>query len=391
MNIVIHGREHLVFRDGRPFGDDGMVNGGMVRWPWPSTVAGLVRSRIGFSLAADFFSPEKKEEGAALVKKINVRRISPAWKPAGGSWAYLFPAPADAVVVAADGGQLAIQGFALANPGEGAGVNLPWDNWLVPVSGCREKPAADAPELWFADQFFSWLETGGFQGSVAAARLGVGLPQPETRLHTAINPETGTAAHGSLFASQGIRLATAAIPGRPAGDFGISVELGDIPAGANPVGPAYFGGERRVVEVEELVEPFPPCPDIFAGNRFLRLVLVSPGDFGSWAPDWLRPAPDDGQTPWRQVPESDIKVRLRSAFVPRWQPMSGWDYLAAGPKATRKIVPAGAVYVVELEDPGRARELATLLWGRSMADGLTHPDGCGVVCVGKIDPQTIKE
>jgi CRISPR-associated protein Cmr3 len=394
MNIVIHAEEPLVFRDGRPFGDPGHVNGGLLRWPWPSTLVGMLRTRIGLSRDKDFFQPDSsgtiEADKLDALKTITARRIMPLWQEQGKtSWEYLYPAPADALCIEDDStSDLQVHGFSYEDPCDRGGIDLPWRNWRIPIAGTMEKPAKESPELWFEKTYFNWLENGVLAGSKPAEEIGVHLPLPEVRMHTAIDPGTGTVKTGQLFASHGIRLAVRAAGKRPAGRLGFGVELENTDSQDAPFGPCFLGGERRVAVVERLQETFPQCPDWFAGKRYLRLVLLTPGDFGSWAPDWLRPDPTATETSWRTVPGSDITVRLCSAFVPRWQPVSGWDYAAGGPKATRKLVPAGAVYVVELQDPAQSRQLADLLWGRSMADNLAHPDGCGAVCLGNVSVTT---
>jgi len=123
MNIVIHSRETLVFRDGRPFGDPGHVNGGMLSWPWPSTVVGMLRSRIGLSRDKSIFQTKNgklvAKEKVKALNSITAGRIIPVWQPdgAGNEWQYLFPAPADALVHKASGeNNYSISGFEYENP-----------------------------------------------------------------------------------------------------------------------------------------------------------------------------------------------------------------------------------------------------------------------------------
>ena len=391
MNVVIHSRETLVFRDGRPFGDPGHVNGGMLCWPWPSTITGMLRSRIGLSRDREMFQTRNGQLVARKkveeLNRITARRVIPVWQPGGAEneWQYLFPAPADALVHRAAGqDNFSVDGYNYENPFEQGGINLPWRNWKVPVTTVSEKPAFDSPDLWYGDHFFTWLEKGELKEDVAARDLGMSFPVPEVRMHTAIDPATGVVRTGQLFASQGINLTTPDSEQSKAGRMGIGVELTGTEEGDNPHGPCYFGAERKTAFVDTLTTSFPPCRDWFENRKFLRLILISPGDFGSWAPSWLLPDKRKNETCWRVVPGTDISVRLASALVPRWQPVSGWDYLKGEPKKTRKLVPAGAVYVIEVKDSSRSQELARLMWGRSMADGLSDPDGCGAVCVGNI-------
>jgi CRISPR-associated protein Cmr3 len=389
VNIVIHSNEPLVFRDGRPFGDSGHVNGGMLRWPWPSTLVGMLRSRIALSRDPDYFQAENGEKAdadkLAALKAITAERTLPIWQQAGTrTWQYLFPAPADALVLPGQSeNSYQVSGFKYVNPFDQGGIDLPWKNWLLPIAESMEKPAGDSPRFWYQSTYFDWLKNGSVQKEISAKELGLSLPQPEIRMHTAIDSQTGTVKTGQLFASQGIRLTTADNDRQKGGRFGFGIELRNTADSDDPLGACHLGGERKTAFAAPLKEKFPVCPDWFDNSRYLRLILLSPGDFGSWAPSWLLPDKAAEETDWKTVPGSDIALRLCSAFIPPWQPVSGWDYETRSPKATRKLVPPGAVYVVELKDSAQAQNLAEMLWGRSMADNLSDPDGCGIVCVGK--------
>jgi len=396
IQLVINSTEPLIFRDGRPFGDFGTVTGGVLRWPLPSTIAGMVRTRIGVNHASDFFWKKDRAErtnNIAAILKIGVRWTLPVWKPHGGQWRYLFPRPADALLmnVPDTSGVYTLHRFTLQKGDPSFGHDLPWKNWLLPVSDQRDKPAADAPDFWHQAAFLQWLMLEPMQENYSHQELGFSLPELEVRMHTSIDPETGTVCKGQLFSSSGIRLE---IPqGREQqcsthgarGTYGIGVAIIDHEEADNPFGICLLGGERRTVFTDPLETPFPTCPTGFQSEKFLRLVLVTPGNFGGWAPDWLRPSKDVDETPWATLPDTDIQVRLVATHLSRWQAISGWDYDRRGPKAMRKLTPAGTVYVIEVKSPERSQELANHLWGRSIAQGLHNQDGYGVVCIGKVN------
>jgi len=384
MNIVIYANDPLVFRDGRPFGDAGHVNDGVILWPWPSTIAGVLRTRIGLNRDKDFFAKTSQKENIGAIKKVHINRVLPLWRADDSeTWQHLFPAPADALVVE-DGerDEYRIYSYSYEDPFEGGGINLAWKNWRIPVAETAEKPASDAPAFWYEDKFFAWLRHGSVPGPIKAKDLGFSWPALETRMHTAIDPETGTVKTGQLFSSSGIRMETQESEREAGGRFGIGAELTGLLPSDTPEGNCLIGGERRVAYIERIENRFPSCPDWFENARFLRLILISPGDFGAWAPSWLIPDKDRDETNWSRVPGTDIDVRLCSAFVPRWRPISGWDYEKQAPKATRKLVPAGAVYVIEIKDSSRSRDLAGLLWGRSLNENPDDQDGFGCVCIG---------
>lgn len=408
IDIVIHSRETLVFRDGRPFGDSGHVNGGLLNWPMPATVSGVVRSRIGVDRDKDFFfaGPGEKEKNIESIRQVSIARVIPLWKGKNSSgtdrqqWDYLFPAPADAILFDTENSDDKIEkkydicAFKYETVGENEGVGMP-ENWLLPISSRSEKPGKDTPCLWFKDVFFKWLENSSIDTQpVAGRQIGVNWPQIDQRMHTAIDPDTGTVRHGQLFSSHGIRLESSGNHNQQAGAYGIGVTVDNVSPEDDPTGGCRFGGERKVALIDKLRNPFPACPDWFAKQKFLRLVLISPGNFGGWAPGWLKPELTEelnkqSQTSWVSFPGSDIKLRLVSAFVGRWQPVSGWNLETGKPKATIKLVPPGSVFVVELQDVERSQEFAKLVWGRSI-DGQRDPmpgsDGYSCVCVGRFKP-----
>jgi len=393
IQMVINNAEPLIFRDGRPFGDFGTVDGGVLRWPLPSTIAGMVRTKVGTNRATDFFWNKdiaKKKENIEAIKKVGLKWTLPVWKPAGGQWCFLFPRPADALFFEDTDQQdiYTLNSFSYTKTEQDCGHDLPWKNWLLPISTKREKPATDTPELWHQEIFLKWLLLEPMGPEFNKDQLGLALPELEVRMHTAIDSQSGTVKSGQLFSSSGIRLEISKntqddTSHSVEGVFGIGVGITGHLDSDNPFGPCLLGGERRTVFADPLETQFPLCPAAFDDQKFLRLVLITPGEFGGWAPDWLKPSAQEDQTPWVTVPETDIEVRLVSAHLSRWQAVSGWDYEKRGPKATSKLTPAGTVYLLELANPSRSQELAEHLWGRSINQELQDLNGYGVVCIGK--------
>ncbi len=391
-NYIIHSSEALVFRDGRPFGDPGNVDAGLLQWPLPPTITGMMRTQVGLSRdPAYFHNNSKRQNRLRDIMKVKTDRILPMWQKEGAvDWQFLYPAPADALLVDAESaGKFQVHGFTYETISEDEGVNLPWSDWRLPVTTAREKPARDIPALWHENQLLHWLEYGQINGAIPFRELGLPWPQTEFRMHTAIS-ESGTAAASQLFSTQGVRLETLEKSGQGiTGRYGIGVTLSGTEQGDDPSGICRLGGERKVARVDALTDdPFPKFPENwFRKDRFLRLILLSPGNFGGWAPKWLQPRFDNVTLPWNKVPGTDIHVRIVSAHIPRWQPVSGWDFAKGGPRATSKLVPAGSVYIVELKDSGQSQALARRLWGRSIADNPDEANGYGIVCTGKLTTQ----
>lgn len=398
--IVVTSRETLVFRDGRPFGTAANLTGGRLLWPMPSTLAGMIRSRIGLALSTQdrgFFDRQNPARGAniARLRQIAVSNILPVRRHfEAATWEFLFPSPADAIVCDHNQHSVSIGRFGCAPLRASEGCSDLWPDWLLPQTEETRKPASARPAFWHASHFFAWLREDVFQ-PLARHELGIAGATPETRVHTALDPDTFAVKEGALFESPGIRLATKASSGAAAEELGLAVFLGALGAAEDPTGSAHLGGERRVAHNDAFTQPFPAAPDdlqrAWQGQRFLRLVLTSPGAFDGWAPRWLLPPAADRSAAisWQTIPNTTLEVRLRSAFVSGWSPLSGWDYDTFSPKPMRKIVPAGSVYVIELRDPAQSATVAAALWGKSICDpprdDREHPparDGFGTVLIG---------
>ncbi len=391
MNLLITSPNALMFRDARPFGDFGRYSGGLHKWPMPNTVAGALRTREGFARSADFFdraNPRRRENIAAALA-MPLEWMLPVCRPAGGEWQYYFPRPADAIIVQdpGDNGKITVARFALSPPMAGEGSDLPWKDWLYPITRAKGKPAPGVPELWNDASARAWWEKGAV--SLAdGSKEGLGLPLPpqDIRMHVGIDAETFTAAEGKLFASGGVRLERK-VSGKGGAafiEYGIACSFDGKEGG----GLIHLGGERRTANVQALSLPAPTAPAISETARYLRLQLLTPGNFGAWAPQWLLPGDNSVLLPWGAPREGfPCKLRLRSAMLGGWQAASGWDYARHKPKATRKLVPAGSIYVVELEDPSKAQAVRNALWLKSLCpDGSQEAcDGFGVTAVGNAD------
>jgi CRISPR-associated protein Cmr3 len=108
------------------------------------------------------------------------------------------------------------------------------------------------------------------------------------------------------------------------------------------------------------------------------MVLATPALFDDgWKPKWAR----EGRPPGLDA-RDDIKLKLVSACVPRWRPLSGWNFEIGktGPKAVRRLAPAGSVYFFEVS--GAASALARL-WLRPVSDQpQDRRDGFGLALWG---------
>lgn len=386
MNLLITSADSLMFRDARPFGSFGVFSGGLHRWPMPGTVAGALRTRLGFLRSSDYFQKRADRGNIEAILREPLRWMLPVIRKAGEEqWQYLFPRPADAVIHMDPARGLQVSRPVLRPLGDSEeGTDLGLKDWLYPFTEVRDKPPSDIPGFWHDSVMRSWWEGADAGSPNGMDDLGVPPPPLDIRRHTAIDPKTYTAADAQLFASGGIRLE------RRMGDawheYAILCCFGlDEKETPKLNGEFHLGGERRMATLAAVETPAPAPAEIPENTKYLRLHLLTPGNFGTWAPEWLMPAENSDETPWGVPWEGfPCRMRLRSAFLHSWTPVSGWDYEKHKPKAMRKLVPAGSVYVVELEDPTKALQVRDALWFKSLCvtGSREQLDGYGVVAVG---------
>ncbi len=392
----------VILRDGRPFGESGVFGGTALDWPMPQTLAGMCRSSLGFGRSKDFFANKRNLE---KILAIGLKRILP-YVSGGDGREFLLPTPADLVFVAksedgneTEGHKVHPLRYAGLSPGEGTDLNS--ELWLYPLLNMKGKPTP-------SPRFLRWDLAGKYLadsipsegGDTDMDRDAVTGPVKEFRVHTAIDPCSRSVDEGRLYAESGIYLKAAGKTG-PAPETGdplaeyrfkrqddivVSFELEGTEPDEKLDASLYLGGERKRVDafVADSM-PFPQLPNYLENQRFLKLLLITHGDFGSWAPPWLLPGGDVSNIQWTREPLSGIEVRLRSAVVKGWDPVSGWDYAKRTRKAFRKLARPGSVYVVELKNPAESEALAKALWGNSLcpAGSQSERDGFGQTLIAK--------
>jgi CRISPR-associated protein Cmr3 len=144
-------------------------------------------------------------------------------------------------------------------------------------------------------------------------------------------------------------------------------------------GAVPFAGKRRSVFLQKAntSSPIPTPPDgllkTIANQGKARVILLTPGYFNrGWMPSTLL------QT------EDDVTVKLKAAIVPRPQTVSGWDLDIKKPKPTRRLVPAGSVYFIEIQgDMENKIRWLQKRWWQSISDvGQERIDGYGLAVFG---------
>lgn len=360
----------LFWRDGRPFSaaDGTETTGRSLPLPYPSTLAGFVRTQIGRAEGAPFHDPEYLKVlhaipvlGPLLVEDQEI----------------LLPAPRDAVVYW-EGEKPKVVRLIPRPPEEGEGTDLPEGLWPLEVT--EEAKPATGFNFWTAEEMTRWLLG---EGVVPKRRVG---PPEEVRVHVALDPSTGASRKGQLFSVAYRSLEGQGEKGRVV-SWSLRARV-TLPEGKTLAPVGVFGGEARpvAVEVKEgLSEHWFDCPEpikarfqgLGQGAR-IRMVLATPAIFAhGWRPGWLERPGEPHQ------PRGLAKVRLRlvAAAVGRREAVSGWNLRTGRPKPVRWLVPAGSVYFFEVEE-GDPRALLES-WMRPVSDReQDRKDGFGLAIWG---------
>lgn len=369
---TIEPRDPLIVRDGRP--NNGRSESATLSFPYPSTIAGLVRTRLGsdehgaFDPAQDLASLLCAEIRGPLLTRLDD----------GGLY---VSSPRDAVVFGS-----VLRRLSPVEPPPGtlfddAFSGMPVE--LAPGHSAAGKPA-QSPAWWPWDLFARWLaEPGALDGGDTKALLVnalVELPS-EVRSHVKLT-DTWTAEDGMLFTTRGLRFMT------PAGEpLALAVDVDASKAAGRTlragIGPS--GGERRLARWAPATSlSLPALPE---GVRAalaaetpsvrVRVVLLTPAIFEEgWKP---------GSAPGQLLgARCGITPTLVASCVPRPETVSGWDFAKRAPKATRRLVSAGSVYWLDLAGkPDDRMRWAREVMMTNVSDGeQDRRDGFGLAAVG---------
>ncbi|OPX70903.1 MAG: CRISPR-associated protein [Methanoregulaceae archaeon PtaB.Bin009] len=381
--FTITPRDPVIARDARPFGFG--IRMKSLDWPYPSVLAGSLRTMFGKTEKAGDFSPD-------TVMWLKGLAISGPFPLVDGS--LFFPAPKD--ILLKDLRNDRFEAFPLrpAEMGKGQGCDLPHPGLLpamLPQTVTEEfKPAKSAP-FWSLKTMVSWLTEdtdASFSNRISPVHTGADslqYPEKDARIHTKIVPERGVADDGMLFETVGLDFTAKR---KSVGDQVRIAARMDSNGGCSMVDTLHpFGGERRLAHWKSCAGHTGwTCPDEIKtsvkDSERVRMVLATPAIFtGGWLPGWLGEkngclvgSPPGGP--------DDLVLRLVSACVDRWKPLSGWSLETRGPKAIRRVVPAGSVYFFETEK-GSAAALAERCWLQSVSDDpQDRLDGFGLTLWG---------
>jgi CRISPR-associated protein Cmr3 len=358
----------LFFRANKGFGDPGSYGESMVP-PWPSVVAGAIRSRIladsGTDLAAfargEAVHPEigrRDSPGSFLLAGLQLARRK------DGEVEPLYPMPADLIVQS--------DGVSLAQP-----VALPESlrsSYPLPLHPVAAQPKRGKP------QGGQWLTADGWKKYVAGRTpdpnelaSSQSLWKTDARVGIGLGAHTRSVEEGRLFTAEAVAFRMA-IHGGERADIGLLAAVRGCtpPAG----GFVRLGADGRAAAVHPLGKFEAPEPDWarIVREKKLRLILATPGLFRhGWLPEGCRK-----QNGVFLFDLHGVRGRLAAASAARAETVSGWDLAREQPKTACRCAPAGSVYWLDevQADEASLRALAERgLWPEPCPDEFRRAEG----------------
>jgi CRISPR-associated protein Cmr3 len=369
-------RDGLFCKDGRGWYTSDVGRSHAHLWPPPSTVRGALRAAWGHSLMARTRGTLPPEAWERETQGVVLGMLLALWRPYGKDFFApehrLWPTPADALSVDGHMRRLLPRPSTVATlgPEDDDALEALWRPALPPG---KPEPL---PLFWTDETLRRWL-----RGEVPEPQRTL-EPVRRADVRVTLDPSTQAAVPGMLYQAQVLEMV------ERSGEWALGVECA-LPEHSPgfPQGPVGLGGKRRLAMAEPVgAELFAAPADLPRSSPGLRLVLATPAHFQcGWLPDGLERGEHEGQPAWvGTLPGVEGRVVLRAALVPRPLELSTWDMARGGPRATRRLVPAGATYFFEKVD-GRGFTGLSTLWLAAWGGG--REEGLGRVLPGHWNPE----
>lgn len=328
----------LFFRANKSFGDPGSYGESQVP-PWPSVVAGAIRSRMLVDSGIDVV---QFAAGNAVHPELGTRDLPGSFSLAclqlarrrNGTVEPLYPVPADVVV---EENLMALQ----ARP-----VRLPADlasSYPLPLHPVVAQASRGKPEggQWLTEQGWRKYLDGDIpdRGDFVKASE---LWQRDARVGIGLNAHTRSVEEGRLFTAEA---AAFRLRIHASGGFDAGLLVGVSGCTAPCDGLVRLGADGRAAAVRPADGFAPAEPDWarIVSEKRCRLILATPGLFShGWLPEGCRE--QNGQFLFDL---QGVRARLVAAAAARAETISGWDLAREAPKPAQRAVPAGSVYWLE--------------------------------------------
>lgn len=375
-------RDPLIFRDGKPFTGTPGERAKSMGFPYPSTIAGAVRTRSGTKPGSEFDKGRINELLGKTVRGPFLVELNHD----GSIKTKFLPAPADALFVQPDGsGDISLYALSpIKLPADGKtdlSIEHPELNLVGYPTRIENKPFKDAPRFWVWEKMEAWLKNAVDEKPIKSD-YGIQDLEREHRVHVSIRKDSQTSEEGALFQTSGLEFTRAELKDKRLHDahtLAIALETdADLTAGADSL-----GGERRVVNWRHTKTFLPECPVVeeIKKHKHCRLILATSAHFkNGYLPEFL---------------ESQYKAKVEAVALLRYQTISGWDYAAkdkngkeimgGAPKPTRRLVPAGSVYFLNLKNVDIDKFIEEV-WLNAVSDEeQSRRDGFGIALLGVWD------
>ena len=393
---IVTPRDPVIVRDGRPFGPDPGARSESLPFPYPSTIAGAVRTRHG-QQHGGFGTGGVTPDSVLSLSVQGPFLVQLADHQSTDGTQLLLPAPHDALLLQKTA-TMPVERSRLCPLAVDSEAHSDLHNtdaalWYVGMAAPdKSKPYSKAPTFWWWPAYQAWLEDPQ-DGAIDDAMLGIRGLVKERRVHVRIDADSGSADEGFLFQTSGLEFSQqlrrngSSLPQwalAATKTYGIYVATqANISAGVGSL-----GGERRTVfwQRAERIGTH-TCPEeikkAISQAKACRMILATPALFADgWKPrfDWLG--------------ISGLQVAVKAAIVNRYDVVSGWDYAAQRPKKTRRLVPAGAVYYLSLagSDAGAIEQFIDRVWFQPASDAeQDRLDGFGTALLGTWNGKQTKQ
>ncbi|NJL05954.1 MAG: CRISPR-associated protein Cmr3 [Chloroflexaceae bacterium] len=381
---IIEPRDPVIVRDGRPFDNTPGARARTLPFPYPSTLAGMVRTRAG--TVGGSFTATPTDVLQIAVRGPLLVQLDPVEDRVTK---YFAPAPADALLLEVekqDGDGVRVVQLKPFEPPKGLLTAMPdQPDQLLPVGPDEvdpAKPSKRAPRFWDWQQFERWLQEPVPRQPIKPRELGIGgLPQ-NSRMHVAMQKDKRTGEEGKLFQTIGLEFTHPASEQHPldaARRLALLVAVGGHNLAAKiDAGFDTLGGERRtVVWRKGDTDTLPSLPAKLVQqvqtHTACRIILLTPAIFKQgYRPTWLC------------TTQHGVKPTLRAVCGTGYGVISGWDYDQRKPKPTRRMLPAGSVLYLHLDgEPAAIEAWVQAVWLQAISDAeQDRRDGFGLAAIG---------
>lgn len=369
--FVLNPLDPLIIRSSRPF--EAISDAEAAKFPPPSTIAGALRNLHGRTIGIDFNDRNNQEQLKTLLEVPVTGPLAvktPVDHPIDtlGQEHILVPKPADAQYFA-QGKDTVVVGMQPASLHADEGCDLPND--LLPLflsQDIQGKPVS-GPKWWSLTDLLKWRKGEKLEFS-DIKKNGWTPTEPDIRTHVERDNETRNSVDGQIFQTTGLTMWEQ--PDQPQNFPNERVAILAGIDGKVSLQAMNLGGERRLAEVS-ICNLWPKNPPNFAKDIInaggLTLTFLTPTIFkAGWRPAWL----DENTLTGTPLGCETLQLKLKAAALERWQSQSGWDLANNKPRASERMIPAGATYWFEIVEGTATEQEIEKLWMAHLCDDKQH-------------------